>query len=352
MYYVNYWKRIKPTLGGDPEKCAQEARNIINTSTLSSYETYAINTIAKNFKHGLRWGTDVYSKLNLDSDAVIPQPFLTEQYTMFKIPKSSGGFREIHAPGPELKTLQKALAQHIIRDTKYLSHNAVHSQSRRNCKTAIAAHKKRGARFFLKLDIKDFFPSCTKDVVLNAFNRMLNTAHLTDYTIKNALDICFLNDALPQGSPCSPVISNIVMQHFDYEFNKWCAERHLCYTRYVDDLLISCASPFDWREVEQVVSDMLPITMELKRNKTRYGSCNGSNWNLGLMYNKDLEVTVGHRAKHTIKCAYHNLYRDKPEDFEAQLASLIGLFQYFKYIEPEYFSKLETVLNAKGYKTI
>ena len=41
-----------------------------------------------------------------------------------------------------------------------------------------------------------------------------------------------------------------------------------------------------------------------------------------------------------------------PEDFNYQLRSLVGLFQYYKYIEPEYFTTLEQKLNAKGYVTI
>ena len=41
-----------------------------------------------------------------------------------------------------------------------------------------------------------------------------------------------------------------------------------------------------------------------------------------------------------------------PEDFDYQLCSLLGLFQYYKYIEPEYFTALEQKLNAKGYRTI
>ena len=39
------------------------------------------------------------------------------------------------------------------------------------------------------------------------------------------------------------------------------------------------------------------------------------------------------------------------QEFDKQLLSLIGLFQYYKFIEPEYFTALERKLNAKGYVT-
>ena len=143
-----------------------------------------------------------------------------------------------------------------------------------------------------------------------------------------------------------------MLQEFDYHFNQYCASKGMCYTRYADDLLISKECKFDWQEVAQQAELLLPEGMVLKHHKTRYGSCNGKNWNLGLMYNKDKQITVGHKQKHYIQCAYHNLYRDMPEDFNYQLRSLVGLFQYYKYIEPDYFIALEQKLNAKGYVTI
>ena len=63
--------------------------------------------------------------------------------------------------------------------------------------------------------------------------------------------------------------------------------RGYTYTRYADDILISKTIEFDWQEVVRQVQIILPPGLNIKSNKTRYGSSNGSNWNLGLMYNKD-----------------------------------------------------------------
>jgi hypothetical protein len=144
------------------------------------------------------------------------------------------------------------------------------------------------------------------------------------------------------------------MQVFDYELTRQL--RGFTYTRYADDLLISKTTQFDWQEVARQVQIGLPSGLNIKPNKTRYGSSNGSNWNLGLMYNKDLNITVGYRKKHLLKNKIHNLFTNKPDEDTPEfvgwlesLYSLRGLLSYYKFIEPEYFTRLEEKYRALGY---
>jgi RNA-directed DNA polymerase len=51
--------------------------------------------------------------------------------------------------------------------------------------------------------------------------------------------ICCLNDALPQGAPTSPYLSNIIFEHIDQRLSKYLKKLELCYTRYSDDITIS-----------------------------------------------------------------------------------------------------------------
>jgi hypothetical protein len=48
----------------------------------------------------------------------------------------------------------------------------------------------------------------------------------------------------------------------------------------------------------------------IKAKKTRYGSIAGSNWNLGLMLNKDNNITVGYEKKKTLNAMLNNFLRD------------------------------------------
>ena len=94
------------------------------------------------------------------------------------------------------------------------------------------------------------------------------------------------NGRLPQGSPISPLITNIMMIPIDLEIAKWCREQkpHLVYTRYADDILISSEFNFKWHEVQLKLIEILKkfeTPFSLNAEKTRYGSSAGRNWKSG-----------------------------------------------------------------------
>ena len=62
-------------------------------------------------------------------------------YETFRIPKRTGGYREICAPNEELKRLQQTILHTCTHSMKYIPHNAVHGfTAHRNCKTALEVH--------------------------------------------------------------------------------------------------------------------------------------------------------------------------------------------------------------------
>lgn len=357
--YVNYYPHVNSLRA--QEHLAEELERTRHIQTME-IDAEDATTLAITHEHILKYAC---SKLNRDMIAFYAflkkeySPFADhaeELYTTFRIPKASGGTREIKAPIDELKCIQKEFTRFMHNDCKLIYHDAVHSFTRkRNCKTALLSHQERHARWFLKLDIHDFFGSCTKELVLNSLKCLPNTYWLVrDDGAVDLLDLCFLNNVLPQGAPSSPMLSNIVLQEFDTKIYQALKEQGFHYTRYADDILISKNTSFQFQPIVELVEQLLPKELQLNKVKTRYGSCNGANWNLGLMYNKDLALTVGHRNKHTLQCMFHNLYRDYPEDCEERrekLMQLNGLLAYYEFIEPDYFSNLRTKLKAKGYAT-
>ena len=269
---------------------------------------------------------------------------LNESYETFKIPKHSGGFREIDAPNDELKAIQKNIAKFITNKLKYLpSNNAYGFTKNRNCKLAMEQHQKNGSKYFLKLDIHDFFNSTTKEIILREMNKHWCFAILPDNLKDFWLTLCTKDNVLPQGSPASPIFANIVLHEFDLWLNENLKklDKDMVYTRYADDLLISSKNKFH-QNIKEIVDNisakLKDYNLTLSEHKTRYGTNAGRNWNLGIMYNKDNNLTVGYKQKKLFKNILHNAETGKIEVTEEFKNKLQGQLAYAAYIEPEYFA--------------
>jgi hypothetical protein len=169
--------------------------------------------------------------------------------------------------------------------------------------------------------------------------------------LKDSIKYALINDHLPQGTPLSPVLTNILMVPFDTELSRRLPKEFI-FTRYADDLLISSPYAFKWQDIQQIVIDLLhdlAYPFQLNTEKTRYGSIAGRNWNLGLMLNKDHKITLGHQQKERLRVGIFNfcvdLTKGKSWD-KIDVQTLQGQLAYAMHIEPDYFktiiSKYET----------
>ena len=164
------------------------------------------------------------------------------KYYKFDIPKRSGGKREIFAPHPRLKTLQRHLANvlYACRDEidaadkrGSLSHGF---RRKHSIITNARPHKRR--RYVLNLDIEDFFPSFNFGRVRGFFIKNHHFA-LADKVATIIAQIACYENILPQGSPCSPIIADLVAHPMDVRLAQLAKKHRLTYTRYADDLTFS-----------------------------------------------------------------------------------------------------------------
>lgn len=311
----------------------------INNQRFKEVEGIKI-TIAKDNP----WELGVKGK-NLIKDSDLPWELFNESYDKtyetFRIPKHSGGYREICAPNDNLKAMQKQIL-HLLRDSKHiLEHNAAHGFVKgRNCKTALKVHQANESRWFLKIDIHNFFPSWD---VIALSRQLLNIINFKDLSADGMLAILKLATKdyyLTQGSPLSPYLTNLAMIPFDYHMTKKCTDKNIIYTRYADDMLFSCKErqPLEnWESCVKETIDELRLPLTINESKTRLGSYAGRNWNLGIMYNQNHNLTVGYRAKHLMKVIIHKRDTLTPEE----LAHWKGVLAYYKSIEPDYFARFE-----------
>jgi len=340
MIYINYLSKIRNRIGMTEEELQREIefnKGRIATKEMPEDVTHPVRATYKQLAIITRLARKLTSTTIQNYDS---------EYTTFKIPKRKGGYREICAPNAYLKELQQEVLKTFTKELRFLPHNAAHGfTKKRNCKTSLQVHQAVGSRWFLKLDIKDFFPNTTSALLLEAMKHVYPFCLLGVYEKDLIIKVCTREGATPQGAPTSPMLTNMVMVANDVAITKYCKEHHLVYTRYADDILISSKVSFDWETVQQDIQNILKY-YELKTEKTRYGSFNGRNWNLGLMYNNKNQITVGHKKKQLVKNMVHN-YMTKPEckTYE-NWYNLIGTIGYCAYIEPEYFKYYLDVVKA------
>ena len=173
--------------------------------------------------------------------------------------------------------------------------------------------------------------------------------------LKRALSLCFLNGGLPQGTPISPTITNIMMIPIDHQLcnDLRKMDEHFVYTRYADDILISSKVNFDYKAVQEYVLGVLKrfdAPFAIKKEKTRYGSSAGRNWNLGVMLNKDNEITIGHQKKKAFKAMCCNYICDKKKNVDwdrHDVQVFAGLISYYRMIEPDYINYVISHNNQK-----
>lgn len=283
-------------------------------------------------------------------------------YTTFHIPKKSGGLREINAPVPELMTALRDLKTLFETQMFALYHTSAFAYvPGRSTIDAIKRHQKNDSHWFLKTDFSNFFGSTTPDFLRYALSLIFPFSEIVKQergriALDKALSLCFLHGGLPQGTPISPMLTNLMMIPIDHKiynslrnFN----DQSFIYTRYADDSLISSRREFN----PAVVIDFINQTLEyfyapfkIKDEKTRYGSRAGSNWNLGLMLNKDNEITIGHKNKQRFRAMINNYVLDRKNGVFWDLHDvqvLRGLINYYRMVEEQYVDEVIKFNNEK-----
>lgn len=284
-------------------------------------------------------------------------------YDTFYIPKKSGGLRRIDAPCDELMKALKELKEMFENDFHALYHTTAFAYvKKRSTVMAVERHQKNESKWFGKYDLSNFFGSSTPDFVIRMLEMIFPFSEVlkSDYGRKElttALELGFLNGGLPQGTPLSPTLTNIIMIPIDYTLSKELRDHNkqsFVYTRYADDFLVSSKYTFSFRDIEKLIVDTLkrfgaPFTINSK--KTRYGSSAGSNWNLGVMLNKDNKLTVGHKKKRQFRAMLTNYVLDRQNGVlwgKHDVQIMEGYRNYYTMVEGR--EPIEAIVNHVGSK--
>ena len=159
-----------------------------------------------------------------------------DAYRTFEIPKKSGGTRQITAPDRFLKKIQRLLNIYFL--FIFQPYSCVHGfLPQRNVVTNAKKHV--GKKYVYNIDIKDFFPSISFFRVWAVLQKV-PPFQLDKEIARIIANLCCHQQCLPQGAPTSPILSNIVCMRLDRKFYQLSKKMRFTYTRYADDITISC----------------------------------------------------------------------------------------------------------------
>ena len=263
----------------------------------------------------------------------------------------SPAYRRIDAPVDELQAALYQLKTIFDNDFRALYHTSAYAYIHgRSTLDAVKKHQANESKWFYKGDLKNFFNNTTLEFIMRMFSMIYPFSEVVRYGGKKALEtaigLAMLDGGLPQGTKISPTITNIMMIPIDYTLTKTLRKMKFVNIRYADDFIISSKYHFDYKDVEKVITDTLasfnaPFT--LNESKSRYGSSAGSNWNLGVMLNKDNEITVGYKDKRKFQAMLASYVMDKqngrPWDIE-DVRVLEGYRTYYKMVEGETIDRI------------
>lgn len=214
------------------------------------------------------------------------------RYKKSSITKKNGNPREILAPNGQLKKLQKDLLS-IFEEVAYYSH-ACHG-FRKNHSIKTNAKKHHGAKWVLKIDLENFFPSIHYGRVFGLLTRV--PISLNPYCAKHIANILCFNGKLPQGAPTSPIVANMIAYGLDKELSLICKNQDITYTRYADDLTFSSKKPhishFLWKS-DELADDLKNLishkNFSINPLKTKLKTGTNRKTVTGIIINKKLNV--------------------------------------------------------------
>lgn len=261
------------------------------------------------------------------------------RYKRFNIEKKNGGKRLLAIPSKELREIQRFIYIELLKDlpvhqcvTSYVKNKSIINN--------VLPHSENS--FFLKCDIKNFFPSINPEIFLN----QLSSHKIVIDHEEEFINLVFWKPKreffeLCIGAPTSPIISNFILYNFDEKIFQYCTEKNIIYTRYADDMTFSCNEPgFEADILEFVKKSLLyefSNTLKLNNEKTLKTSNKNFVKITGIVITNNGKLSVGRAFKRKIFILCHqnsNLNTN-------QALELLGKISFVQSIENDFIEKLQ-----------
>jgi RNA-directed DNA polymerase len=193
-----------------------------------------------------------------------------------EIPKPQGGTRMLGIPTVIDRLFQQAIAQWL--STKYEGEFSNYSYGFREGRNAHQAvlqaqeYVNEGYEWVIELDLEKFFDKVHHDRLMSTLAKKLTDKRILklirSYLTSGIMEggVCSpRTEGSPQGSPLSPLLSNIVLDELDKEL---LARGHR-FVRYADDCSIYVKSEKSAQRVMESITEYIEKKLKLKVNRTK-----------------------------------------------------------------------------------
>lgn len=207
-------------------------------------------------------------KAEILSGSYRPQPVLGKE-----IDKSNGGKRQLGIPTVTDRVIQQSIQQVLstLFDQEFSPYSYGFRRGK-NCHQAILqalSYVNSGQVYVVDIDLSEFFDRVNHDylmsllakkiedkVLLKLIRRYLQSGIMLDGVISKR------TEGTPQGSPLSPLLSNILLNELDIELSK----RGHNFIRYADDFSIYVRTKRSAHRVMRNLTSFLAVKLKLKIN--------------------------------------------------------------------------------------
>jgi RNA-directed DNA polymerase len=268
-----------------------------------------------------------------------------------EIPKGNGKTRLLGVPTTTDRVLQQAVGQVIapLFEPQF-SNNSYGFRPKKNARQAVGQSRDyihQGLNHIVDIDLKNFFDEVDHCLLLNLVYQRVK-CKTTMGLIRKWLRVPILikgklqkrRKGVPQGSPLSPLLSNMLLHELDKEMTR----RKLKFVRYADDFSIYCTSHNQAKATAVVIAKFLKTKLKLTINQEKSGIKRPVNFTLlgfGFVptYQKgsknQYQLVVAEKAWKTLKEKLKSITRKTaPTKLEQRIAKIKeiqrGWLNYFR----------------------
>lgn len=281
-----------------------------------------------------------------------------DNYYRFDIPKKSGGMRHIAAPKTQLKMAQRQILEQILQNLKIsdMAHGFIKSRS---VLTSAKTHN-TSPDLLINIDLENFFPTITFERVRGLYQSLGYSGYIASLLamictycermpveIKGETKYVKTSErVLPQGSPASPMITNIICHRMDKRINGLCKKLGLTYTRYADDMSFSYIGDTENIAIGSFLNSIAKIIEEegfhIKKEKTHILRKNNRQYITGIVINND-EIGVPRKWVKILRASIYNAKQLKNSGNSVPLTTkqeILGKIAWLKSVNESRYQKI------------